>query len=145
MNLSPRVSVCRSGDSTVGQGVVSVLQGRISGARWATGQAKSSVPQGRASSGRCQGRSVWRGASLWCVELGRLSSGLEPASVIPWKWWTPAFWVFSISVLAPQLASEEFAQEPIYGWSCSADMATLTSCADILGVSPCQMCLLWLR
>ena len=39
--------------------------------------------QGRASSGRCQGRSAWHGAALWGAELGCLSSGLEPASVIP--------------------------------------------------------------
>ena len=39
----------------------------------------------------------------------------------------------------------EFPQEPIYGWSPSVDTAVLITCADILGVSPCQMGLLWLR
>ena len=47
-----------------------------------------------------------------------------------------------ISVLASLIASGEFAQEPIYGWSHSADMAVLITCADVLGVSPCQTCLL---
>ena len=34
-----------------------------------------------------------------------------------------------------------FPQEPIYGWSRSADTAVLIMCADVLGASPCQMCL----
>ena len=45
-----------------------------------------------------------------------------------------------ISVLAPLMASGDFPQEPVYGWSRSADMAVLTTCAGISGVSPCQMC-----
>ena len=44
-----------------------------------------------------------------------------------------------ISVLEPLMTSVEFPQDPIYGWSCSADTAVLIMCADILGVSPCQM------
>ena len=46
-----------------------------------------------------------------------------------------------INVLASLEANEEFIWEPIYGWSLSADMAGLTMCADTLGMSPCQMCL----
>ena len=46
-----------------------------------------------------------------------------------------------ISVLASLIASGEFAQEPIYGWSHSADMNVLTTCTAISGVSPYQMCL----
>ena len=42
-----------------------------------------------------------------------------------------------ISVLAPLMASGE----SIYGWFCSADMAVKTTCADIVGVSPCWLCL----
>ena len=81
-------------------------------------------------------------AALWCVELGCLSSGLEPVSVTPWKWWTPPFWVYSVNVLAPLLASVEFPQKPICGWCRSADMATLTTCADMVSVSSYQTCLL---
>ena len=44
-----------------------------------------------------------------------------------------------INVLVPMMPSVGFPQEPIYGWSRSADMAVLTTCADM---SPCQMCLL---
>ena len=47
-----------------------------------------------------------------------------------------------INVLVPMMPSVGFPQEPICGWSRSADMAVLTTCADILGVSPCQMGLL---
>ena len=130
--------------------VVSFLQGGMSAARWAAGQTKSSVQQGRASGTRCQGRSAWRGAALWGVELSCLSSGLEPASVTPSKCCTPPFWVFLISVLAPLvpnvefsqesigdtwlfcfipvLASMDFPQEPVYGWSCSAEMLVLQIC-----------------
>ena len=46
-----------------------------------------------------------------------------------------------ISVLAPLMASEELPQETMYGWSHSADTAVLVKCANILGVSPCQVCL----
>ena len=38
-----------AGGSMVGKGVISILQERVSGARWAAGKAKSSVQQGRAS------------------------------------------------------------------------------------------------
>ena len=167
VNPSSRISVCRSRRHTVGKGVFSILQGRISVARWATGQAKSSVQQGRASGGQCQGRSSWHGAALWCVELSCLSSGLESASVVSWKSCTPSFWVFLINALAtpmpsavfaqepmggawlfcltPLLASVELPQEPIYAWSRCADLANLTTCAHILSASPCQTCLLWLR
>ena len=146
----------------VGKGVISIFQGGISGARWAAGQVKSSVQQDRASGSQCQGRSVWHRAALWCVELGCLSSGLEPASLISSKWCTPHSWVFLINVLAPPMASVEFAWElmggtrllcltsllgsggcpqgAVYRWSRSADKTTLTTGADILSVSPCQMC-----
>ena len=43
-----------------------------------------------------------------------------------------------INVWAPLMASGELAQQPIYGWY----MAVQIMCADILDVSPCQLCLL---
>ena len=43
--------------------------------------------------------------------------------------------------LAPLMGSVEFAQELLYGWSHSVDTAVLVTCAGILGVFPCQMCL----
>ena len=55
------------------------------------------------------------GEAPWCVELSCLSSGLEPASVVTWKWCAPPSGSFS--VLAPLMASVEFAQEPVYAWS----------------------------
>ena len=48
-----------------------------------------------------------------------------------------------INVLAPLLASVELPQAPIYGWSHSADMHILITCANVSGVSPCQTCLFW--
>ena len=44
-----------------------------------------------------------------------------------------------INASTPLTASGEFAQEPIYGWSPSANGAVLFTCADIIGVSPYQM------
>ena len=43
--------------------------------------------------------------------------------------------------LTPLLASVEFPQEPICGWSHSADLAVMIMCRCILGMCPCQMCL----
>ena len=67
----------------------------------------------------------WSGA---CLSYAPASGALHPLGLL-------------ISVLAPLLASGEFPQEPICRWSRSADMAALVTCADILGVPPCQMCL----
>ena len=37
--------------------------------------------------------------------------------------------------LGTLMASGEFSQEPICGWSCSADMAILVMCTNIVGAS----------
>ena len=49
---------------------------------------------------------------------------------------------YLISVMSPQTVSGEFPQEPISGWSHSSDRAAPITCAHIVGVFPCQMCLL---
>ena len=130
-------------------------------------QGRQSPQSSRAEPLAANAQGDQRGASVWCVELGCLNSGLEPASVIPLKveYSTlldlfdkclatsdakcgifPGVYGWYMTVLLDTLlARMEFAQEPIYGWSRSADTAALTMCADILSVSPCQMCLLWLR
>ena len=141
MDLSPRVSVCGPGDSMVSKGVVFILQGRISRARWAAGQMKSSVQQGRDSSCRCQGDQC--GVEQHCVcgtQLCQQWSGacLSYTLKVVYSTLLSLF----ISVLEPLVASGEFPQEPIYGWSRSADTAVLITYTDILGVSSCQMCLL---
>ena len=75
------------GDSTVSKGVVSILQGRISGVRWAAGQMKSSVQQGRASGGDAKGdqsgveqhSGVWSSAVsavVWSLPQLYLESGV---------------------------------------------------------------------
>ena len=115
----------------VGKGVVSILQGRVSRARWAAGQMKSSVQQSRALSGQCRGRSAWHGAALWCVDLA--------VSAVVWS--------------LPQL----YLESGILHHSGSFDKCLGTPDAKCgispgaylwvvpLGVSLCQMCLLWLR
>ena len=145
------------GDSPVGKAVVSILQGRVSRARWATGHTSSSVQQGGASGGWCQGRSAWHRTALWCVELGYFSSSLEPASVTPWKCHIPPLSVFLINISAPLMPSVEFPQEPMggtwlfcltllivngefpqepsYGWSPFADVVVRITCADLGCVS----------
>ena len=55
------------------------------------------------------------------------------------------FMVLLISALVPLMASGEFPQASIYGWSRSADTTVRITCADISGVSPCQLYLVWLR
>ena len=92
----------------VGKGVVSILQGRLSGARWAAGQMTSSVQQSRALSGQCRGRSAWHGAALWCVDLA--------VSAVVWN--LPQLYLESgvystllgllINVLEPLMASGQF-------------------------------------
>ena len=120
MNPSPRDSVCRSGRQHGGQGSCQCLarkdlQSQVGSRAEVPSPAGQRLQQARASSGWCQGRSVWHGAALWCVELSCLSSGLEPVSVRSWKLCIPPFWVFSINVLAPLMPCVQFAQEPIYG------------------------------
>ena len=66
----------------MGKEVVSVLQGRISRARWTVGQMKSSVQEAEPPVADAKGDQHGNGAALGCVELGSLSSGLEPDSVI---------------------------------------------------------------
>ena len=83
---------------------------------------------------------MWHGAELWCVELSCLSSGLEPVSDTLKVVYSTLFGLL-LNVLAPLMAIREIPQEPIYGWPHSADTAVLIMCADILSVSPCQMCL----
>ena len=63
----------------------------------------------------------------------------EPASVIPLRLMYSTLLGLLINVLTPLLASMELPQKPVCGWSCSADMAVLITCADILGVSSCQI------
>ena len=66
---------------------------RESSASYKKGSPDPGRQQGRAPSGRCQGRPAWCGAARWHVELSCLRSGLEPASVTPGKRGTPPFWV----------------------------------------------------
>lgn len=66
----------------MGKEVVTVFQGRLSRARWSVGQAKSSVQQAELLAADVKGDQ--HGVEkYWCVEFTCLSSGLEPASVIP--------------------------------------------------------------
>ena len=81
MNPSPRVSVCRSERQHSGQGSCQCFSRKDLWSQVGSRADEVLSPAGRASGGQCQGRSVWHGAALWCVELGCLSSGLEPASL----------------------------------------------------------------
>ena len=83
MNLSPRVLVCRSGRQHGGQGIGHHLASKD---LWIQVGSRADEVLSPA------GQSLWQlmpreisvaGAALWCVALGYLSSGLEPASVIP--------------------------------------------------------------
>ena len=83
---------------------------------------------------------AWHGAAYLYVELSCLSM----------VWSLPQLYFESllgllVSVLSPLMPRGEFPQEPTCGWSLSADVALLITWAAVLGVSPCQMCLLCLR
>ena len=120
------------GDSTVSKEVVTVFHGRLTKARRAAGQAKSSVQQGGASGSRCQERSVWHGAALACgARLSQQWSGACLSYTL--KVVDSTLLGLLISVLAPLMASGEFPQEPIHRWFCSTDMVVLITCVDILG------------
>ena len=92
------------------------------------------IQQSGASSGQCQGRSAQCGTAVWCVDLGYLSSGLVPASVIPLRVVYSSPQVPLISALDSLMMSVEFPQKPIYGRSHSADMAVPITYTDILSV-----------
>ena len=107
-------------------------------------QGRQSPQSSRAEPLAANAQGDQRGASVWCVELGCLNGGLEPASVIPLKVeYSTLLDLFDKCLATSDAKCGIF--PGVYGWSCSADTAALTMCADILSVSPCQMCLLWLR
>ena len=164
MSPSPRVSVCRSGRQHGGQGSCQrpAREGLWSQVGSRADKVLSPAGQGLwrvvtreitvawSSSLGCGAllSQWWSGACLsytWKVVcsthlglfskcLGTLMPGVESAQGP-----VGATWQFC---LAPLLASGEFPQEPLCGWSRSADRAALITCADILGESPCQMYLL---
>ena len=72
------------------------------------------------------------------AQLSQPWSG-EPASVIPLGVVDSILLGLIVSVLEPLMASGEFPQASIYGWSRSADTTVRITCADISGVSPCQL------
>ena len=75
------------------------------------------------------------------MKLSCLSSGVEPASVIPLKMVDSILLGLLISVLTPLMASGEVPLEPLCGWPHYAGTSVLIMCAGILDVSPCQICL----
>ena len=142
MNPSPRVSVCRSGRQPGGQG--SCQHPARKGLRSEVGSRADEVLSPA-------GQSLWRpmpreisvawSSTLECgAWLSQQWSGACLSYTLKVVCSTPLG--LSISVLEPLMASGESVQKPIYGWPSSADMAVLITCADILGVSPCRMCLL---
>ena len=134
--MSLRVSVSRSKRQHGGHGS---HQGWARKGLWSqmgSRADKSSGQQGRASNDPCQGRSVCHGAALWCVELGYLDSGLEPASVVHWKWCAPHPSGSLDKCLGFPDGEGEFPQEPIYGPCYSADhMCRYLRCFSLPDVS----------
>ena len=142
MNAVPGSQSAGPGDGTVGKGVVSVFQRRISGARWAAGgQTKSSVQQAEPpvadakgdQRGMGQHSGVWSSAVsavVWSLpQLYPESGGLHPPGSLD-------------KCLGTSDAKGGTHAGAYLWWSCSADTAVLIPCADILGVSACQTCLL---
>ena len=144
MNPSPRVSVCRSGRQHGGQGS---CQGLTKKDFWSW--VGSRVDEVLSPAGQ---------SLRWLMP--RDISVAWSSTLVCWAWlsqqWSRTwlsytlkgvtFIFFSINALAPLLTGKCGISPGANLWVvCSADMAVLITCADILGVSPCRMCLLWLR
>ena len=145
MNPSPWVSGCRSGRQHSEQGSPQCLARKDHQSQVGIRADKICSPAGQSLPRPMPREISGYGAALRCVELGCLSNGMEPASVIPLRVVHSTLLGPLLNVFTPLLASGESPQGPFCGRSCSADRAALITCADILGESPCQMCLLWLR
>ena len=82
----PESQSARLGDSTVGEGIVSILSGRTSGARWAAGQTNSSVSAGQ---------------SLWWPIPRDISVAWSSALVCGARLWSGACLSYTLKVLHP--------------------------------------------
>ena len=118
MNLSPRVSVYRSGTQHGRQESQQRFIKRTSGAEVGSRQTKSWAQQGRASSGTAGWRLALRGQHLgvWSsavsAVVGSLPQLYPRGSCILER--VPALGLF-IRVLGTLIASGEFPQEPVSG------------------------------
>ena len=87
---------------------------------------------------------VWKLPQLY-LESGVLHSGsFDKCLGTPdatWGIYPGTYGWYMAVLLGTPKGKWEFPQEPIYGWLHSANMAILITCADILSVSPYQMCL----
>ena len=111
------------GDSTVSKGAISILQGRIwsqVGSREEVLSPEDSVPL--EDSAWWEISMVWNSILVWSLVASQWSG-----TCLSYTLKVVYFLLLDllISVLAPLKASREFAQEPIYGWLHSADMAVL--------------------
>ena len=137
---SPRVSVCRSGRQHSGQGSCQRLARKD---LWS--QVGSEVEEVLSQAGK----SLWElmpkeisvawSCTLVCAQLSQQWSG----ACLSYTFTVVDSTLLDLfnKCLGPPASKWGICQEPIYGWSCSADESVLTTCADISGVSPCQLCL----
>ena len=99
---------------------------------------------GQASGSWCQGRSAWHQSStLVCgARLSQQWSGacLSYTSKVVYST------LLGLFDKCPGTPDAKWGICPgayVYGWFRSADTTALTTCSDVLSVSPKQMCLLW--
>ena len=134
MNLSPRVSFCRSWRQHDGQGSLQCLARKALWSQVGSGADEVLTPAGSASLGNAKGdqRGMQQHSGVWSTAVSAvarslpqlyLESGVPSGSLGKCLGTPDAKWGFP--------------QGPFYGWSCSAHMAVLITCADILGVFPC--------
>ncbi|KAF6081685.1 hypothetical protein HJG60_008717 [Phyllostomus discolor] len=142
MNLSPRVSICSSRRQHGGQGSCQRLARKDLQGQVGSRADKALSPAGQSLQQPIPRDSsmVWSSTLVGGAQLSRQWSGACLSYTLTVV--DSTLLSLLISALAPLMVSEEFAQEPTYGWAHSADMAVLITRADISGVSPCQMCLL---
>ena len=139
MNSSPRVSVCRSGRQHSGQESRQHLARKDLRSQVGSRAGKVLSPAGQSPRWPMPRKM----SVVWSSTLGCGARGSQQWSGACLSYTLRVFWVFSISILAPLMVSVEFSHHRAYLWVvplCRHGYSDM--CADILGVSPCQMCLL---
>ena len=121
----------------MGKRVASILQGRISGARWAAGQcSQSSRAEPPATDAKGDEHGVEQHSGVWSWAVSAVVRSLPQLHLDSGAFHPSGS--FDKCLGSPD-GKCGISQEPVYGWSRSADTAVLVTCASILGVTPCQI------
>lgn len=127
MNPSPRVSVCRSGRQHGGQGSSQCLARKDLQSQVSSRGDKVLSPLGQ-SLWQPMPREIsmaWSSTLVCRAQLSQQWSGACLRYTLKVVHSTLLVFFFLLSVLEPSMASEEFSQEPTYGWYMAILLGTL--------------------